>query len=149
MGRRRSGFTLVEVIIALFIGAILTSIAVRRIGDTAGGLAVRQARNVFVGMAARARAQAIESGRTAVLEVSLEGDSAFVRIGTRVVERVHFRRELEVGLEGSTGTLRLCMTPRGYADPACNSFGSVVKLTFMAGAHSESVDILPLGQIRW
>ncbi len=149
MGRTRGGFTLIEVVLALFIGAILTSIAVRQIGEASGGLAVRQARNVFVGMAARARAQAIESGRTAVLQVSLEGDSAFVRIGDRVVERVHFKRELEVDLEGSAGTVRLCMTPRGYADPACNSFSSVVTLTFVAGRHSESVDILPLGQIRW
>jgi prepilin-type N-terminal cleavage/methylation domain-containing protein len=149
MDRRARGFTLVEVVIALVIGGILTSVAIKGIGMTSPGLAVREARNVFVGMAARARAQAIESGQTSLLIANTAGDSVMILAGGRIVERVRFGGELDVDLRGATTVIRICMSPRGYANPDCNSFSSPVKLAFVAGPKSESVEILPLGQIRW
>ncbi len=149
MDRRARGFTLVEVIIALVIGGILTSIAIRGIGMTSPGLATRQARNLFVGMAARARAQAVESGQTTMLITNTVGDSVMILAGGRIVEKVRFDGELDVDIQASSNVVRLCMSPRGYANPDCNSFSSPVKVAFVAGTKSESVEILPLGQIRW
>ena len=54
-----------------------------------------------------------------------------------------------VDLQATTTTVRICMGPRGYANTSCNSFSSPVKMGFVQGAQSETIEILPLGQIRW
>jgi len=149
MQRRTAGFTLLEVLVALMIGAILTSIAVKAVGPASRGMAVQQARNVFAGMAARARAQAIEGGATTMLIANTVGDSVMILAGGRVVETVRFRSEMNVDLQSSNGIVRLCMGPRGYARLDCNSFSSTVRMTFAAGTRSMAVEILPLGQVRW
>ena len=150
MNRRSRGFTLIEVIIVIVIGAILTSMAVMGFGSTSDSLAARQARNVFNGMVARARAQAIESGRTTVLIASIPGDSVMILgQGGEIVENVRFGSEMKVDIQASINTIRICMSPRGFADTDCNSFSSIIEVTFVAGSNSESLEILPLGQVRW
>jgi len=149
MNRRSRGFTLIEVLIVLVISTILMSMAVKAFGATSSNLAARQARNVFNGMAARARAQAIESGFTTMLVANIPGDSVWIFANGRVVENVRFSEEMGVDIQASATTVRLCMSPRGYANTNCNSFNSVVKMAFVQGAESEIIEILPLGQIRW
>jgi len=149
MNRRTRGFSLIELIIAIMIGAILTSMAVKGFGATSTSLAARQGRNLFNGMAARARAQAIESGQTTILVASITGDSVMILSGGQVVEKIRFSDEMDVDIRSSVGNFQLCMSPRGYADLDCNSFSSTIKVTFTAGVKSESLEILPLGQIRW
>ena len=149
MNRRAKGFTLIEVLIVLVISTILMSMAVKAFGATSSDLATRQARNVFNGMAARARAQAIESGFTTMLVANIPGDSAWIFANGRVVENVRFSEEMGVDIQASATTVRICMSPRGYANTNCNSFKSAVKMAFVQGAESETIEILPLGQIRW
>lgn len=149
MNRRSRGFTLIEVIIAIMIGVILTSMAVKGFGNTSSKMATRQARNVFNGMAARARAHAIESGSRALLIADARGDSVVLIVGGVVVENIRFSAEMGVDIQTSTPLTRICMTPRGFADPDCNSFSSVVTMAFVQGAQTETIEILPLGQIRW
>jgi prepilin-type N-terminal cleavage/methylation domain-containing protein len=149
MKRRIRGFTLIEVLIVLVISTILMSMAVKAFGATSSNLAARQARNVFNGMAARARAQAIESGFTTMLVANIPGDSVWIFANGRVVENVRFAEEMGVDIRASATTVRICMSPRGYANTNCNSFNSAVKMAFVQGAESETIEILPLGQIRW
>jgi len=149
MNRRAKGFTLIEVLIVLVISTILMSMAVKAFGATSSDLATRQARNVFNGMAARARAQAIESGFTTMLVANIPGDSVWIFANGRVVENVRFSEEMGVDIQASATTVRICMSPRGYANTNCNSFKSAVKMAFVQGAESETIEILPLGQIRW
>jgi prepilin-type N-terminal cleavage/methylation domain-containing protein len=149
MKRRTRGFTLIEVLIVLVISTILMSMAVKAFGATSSNLAARQARNVFNGMAARARAQAIESGFTTMLVANIPGDSVWIFANGRVVENVRFAEEMGVDIRASATTVRICMSPRGYANTTCNSFNSTVKMAFVQGAESETIEILPLGQIRW
>ena len=149
MNRRARGFTLIEVLIVLVISTILMSMAVKAFGATSSNLAARQARNVFNGMAARARAQAIESGFTTMLVANIPGDSVWIFANGRVVENVRFGEEMGVDIQASAVTVRICMSPRGYANTNCNSFNSAVKMAFVQGAESETIEILPLGQIRW
>ncbi len=144
---RRAGFTLVELVIALLIGSILTSIALSSYGNARGGFAVRGARTTFATLHARARAQAIEAGSMMRLFVDMKGDSAFIWDGTKNLETIHFADEFHVDLRGSDGSMRICMNSRGYADTGCNSFSSTVSLQFWQNADSASVNVMPLGQL--
>ena len=144
---RHSGFTVVELIIALLIGSILTSIALSNWGSARASMAVRGARNSFVTLEARARATAIEKGSIIRLYVSVGGDSAYISDGTTTLDRVRFADEFHVDLRSSEGDLRLCMNSRGYGDESCNSFSDAVTLQFWQNADSSSVEILPLGQL--
>ena len=110
-------------------------------------MAVRGARNSFVTFEARARATAIEKGRTMRLHVSMGGDSAYISDGTTTLESVRFADEFHVDLRSSSGDLRLCMNSRGYGDESCNNFTDAVTLQFWQNADSSSVEILPLGQL--
>lgn len=149
MNRRSRGFTVIEILVAIIIGSILTTIVIREVRPTAGQVSARQARNVFNGMAARARAQAIEAGERRILLVDTSGDSVSILAGGNVVETVRFRGELGIDIQASAPEIRLCMGPRGFADPSCNSFSSAVKVAFVRGGQSQTLEILPLGQIRW
>jgi prepilin-type N-terminal cleavage/methylation domain-containing protein len=149
MDRRNRGFTIIEVIVVLVIGGALMSIAVKGFGTTASHTSARQARNVFNGMAARARAQAIESGRNTVLIADASGDSVLIMANGQIVENVRFGEEMGVDIQTTQDVTRLCMNPRGYADQDCNSFKTTVKMAFVQGNQSMSLEILPLGQIRW
>lgn len=150
MKRRSRGFTLIEVLIVIVIAGILTSMAIKGFGATSTALAARQARNVFSSMAARARAQAIESGMTTVLLASPAGDSVMILgQGGKIVENVRFREEMNVDIRSTVGDFRICMSPRGFADTDCSSFSSAFEVSFVAGGNSETIEILPLGQIRW
>lgn len=149
MNRPPRGFTIVELVIVLVIGSILTSIALASYSNARGHFAVRGARNAFVSLQARARAQAIEEGEVTWLVADVSGDSAYLSRNDTVLERIHFDDEFHVDLQSSTGNLRLCMTPRGVADTSCNSFSSAATLQFWQNADSCSVQVLPLGQLRW
>ena len=143
---RNRGFTLVEVVIALLIGSILTSIAMSGFGNARGPYAVRGARNTFAALHARTRAQAIEAGARVLLFVDVAGDSAFIWEGQNL-ETIRFEEELNVDLRSTGGNLRICMNARGFADPDCNSFDATANLEFWHNADQASVEILPLGQL--
>lgn len=146
MRASRRGFTLIELVIAVLIGSILTSIALSSYGNARGAFAVRGARNTFASLHARARAQAIESGATILLVADVTGDSVYLSDGSNILESVDFGGELNVDVRAA-GNVRLCMNSRGYADTDCNSFNSSATVTFAAGVDTASVQILPLGQL--
>jgi len=150
MNRRPRGFTIIEMTIALVVGAILTSIALVSYRNASGRFSVRGARNSFVTLQARARADAIEGGRNTWLVADMGGDSVYLERGGTTLETMHFDDEFHVDLRSSSGSFRLCMTPRGYADPDCSgSISSIVTLQFWQNADSCSVQILPMGQLEW
>jgi prepilin-type N-terminal cleavage/methylation domain-containing protein len=144
--RRRAGFTMIELLIAIMVGMVLTGIAYRGFAGYQGKTAARQGRLTFAAMHARARANAIEMGATVSLNVDMTKDSVWLdRAGTRV-ETVQFNQELGVDIQG-TGTLKLCMNPRGFADTSCNSFNTTQTLVFAAGSDTAGVQIRTLGQL--
>ncbi len=146
MNHSRRGFTVVELVIALVVGGILTSIALTSYKNQQGHFAVRGARDMFVSLQARARAQAIESGATVRVVVDVYGDSVYLSRAGATLETLHFS-DNHVRIQSSAGNFYLCMNSRGYADSECNSFSSATKLTFWQNGDSASIDILPLGQL--
>jgi len=150
MNRRSRGFTIIEMIVALVVGGILTSIALVSYHNVRGRFSVRGARNSFAALQARARADAIERGQDTWLVADMAGDSVYLVRGGTTLETMHFDDEFHVDLRSTSGDFRLCMTPRGYADPGCSgSISSIVTLQFWQNADSCSVQVLPMGQLEW
>jgi prepilin-type N-terminal cleavage/methylation domain-containing protein len=143
------GFTAVELIIAIIIGGILTSMAIKGFGLVSDQVSAREARHIFQGMVARTRAQAIESGLRTILIADAQGDSVLIVGNGSIVEKVRFGEEMGVDIQSENRMTRICMTPRGFANPDCNSFNSTIKMAFVRGTMHQSIEILPLGQIRW
>ena len=144
------GFTLIEIVVVLIVGTILTSIAMNAMGSVQGRYAVKQARSTFASLQARARAQAIETGQTTRLWVDLTGDSVWiVRGGTRI-EMVNFGKDYGVDITGDMSQLRVCMNARGFADESCNNFTSTEVLTFASrSGDTASVSVRTLGQLSY
>jgi prepilin-type N-terminal cleavage/methylation domain-containing protein len=143
---KRRGFTVVELIIVLMVGAILTTIAMRSMSAFQTRTSVTQARQVFLSMHARARAQAIEFGRDVELRIDATSDSIWLSMDGTTLAGAGLSRELGVDIQGSS-THTVCMNSRGYAEPSCNSFTSPLTLVFAQGPNTSSVQILPLGQV--
>lgn len=138
---------MIELVVALVIGAVLTGIAVSSISDAQGRTSVRGARRTFAALHARARATAIEGGTTTRMFIDLGGDSvALIRNGVSL-DVVHFGGELDVDLRSGSSTLTLCMSSRGFANDACNSFTTAQTIEFWQNADSATVRLLPLGQL--
>jgi Tfp pilus assembly protein FimT len=134
-----------ELVMVMVMASVLIGIAGKAFGSTQRRFAAEQGRMVFESMHARARGQAIESGAPVRLYVDTGADTVSLSRGAVVLETIHFADELAVDIGGAS--LTLCMGPRGFASDACTSFDTPQTLTFTRGENTESLRILPLGQL--
>ena len=148
MANRKSGFTLIEVVVVLIVGSVLTGIAISTFDGVSGRYAASGARQTFMGLHARARAQAVELGGTVRLNIDPAGDSVWLARAGNVLEVVDFQEQFNVDVSTSTAALvRVCMNARGFGDTACNNFSSPVDVLFWVASDTASATILPLGQM--
>ena len=158
MKRRPSGFTLIELVIVILIGSILTSVALSSFQTVQSRFAVRGAKEMYMTLHQRARSKAVEMGETVLLVVYPPGDSALIFSASEgITDVTRFDEQLEVDLQTPTNSsFLMCMTPRGYADYDCGSYtnfgvtqtyADTMRLQFWLGADSSSVLILPMGQL--
>jgi prepilin-type N-terminal cleavage/methylation domain-containing protein len=148
MDNRRSGFSIIELVVVLMVGSVLTSIAITEFNGVSGRFAVKGARQTLMSMHARARMQAVELGQTVKLNIDPVGDSIWLSRGAVVLDVVDFGREFNVDVQTSSDAeIQVCMNPRGFADTGCNNFSSPVTITFVLTSDTTSVLILPLGQM--
>jgi prepilin-type N-terminal cleavage/methylation domain-containing protein len=148
MDNRRSGFSIIELVVVLMVGSVLTSIAITEFNGVSGRFAVKGARQTLMSMHARARMQAVELGQTVKLNIDPVGDSIWLSRGAVVLDVVDFGREFNVDVQTSSyAEIKVCMNPRGFADTGCNNFSSPVTITFVLTSDTTSVLILPLGQM--
>lgn len=146
----RSGFTLIELIIVLAIGGIVTGIVVMGFGGLQTRTSVRSAQTNFLSMHAQTRAMAVERG--IAMRLTVHSDGGVVRIeegcdgAGDVVQSRDFGGSYNVTIQASGGELWLCMTPRGYAEASRNSFAQEARISFVRGDQVASVVLFPLGQ---
>lgn len=147
MHRSNRGFSLIELVVVVIIGTIMTTIVIRGFGNARAGNSVRAAEQNFRGLHARARAYAIERGEQTWLIVDPNQDE--VRVldsGGTVVDQMDFFETLGVDVV-SDGVLRLNFTPRGYSDPDQNNFDALTKIVFGQEADERVIYLLPIGQL--
>ena len=148
MDRRRSGFSIIELVVVLMVGSVLTSIAISSFNGVSGRFQTKGARQTFMAMNARARAQAVEYGSIVRLNLDPDDDSVWLSRAGDVLEAVDFREEFNVDIRTSTDAkLSVCMNARGFADMGCNNFSSPVTVTFSIASDTASVRVLTLGQM--
>ena len=155
MKRRPTGFTMIELVIVILIGSLLTAVSLASFRNVQGRFAVRSAKTMYATLQQRARSRAVEIGETVIFFVDTVGDSAFIFSDGVITDVTRFRSELNVDLRASQSTFFLCMTPRGYADYECGSYtglftattNSTIRLEFWQNADSTSLIVLPMGQL--
>ena len=144
------GFSLLEVIIVLLIGSVLLSVTVEKISHARSVLSAVAARQSYLALHSRTRSQAIEFGSTARLMLDVPGDSAWIVQGGNTIETYRFAPDgVDVQSSSLDGVIQMCMVARGYSEPRCNSFGESVTLTFVTDRSTESLVLLPVGQVEW
>jgi len=153
---------MIELVIVIVIGSILTGVALSSFQNAQSRFAVQSAKRVYMTWHARARSMAIERGETVALVVYTTGDSVAMlhREGGVVqwsnIQKFDDELNVELRTQGGGG-FYTCMSPRGFADLSCGTLGllyglsstitDTVRLQFWQNADSASVLILPMGQV--
>lgn len=143
------GFTVIELIVAIVVAGILAGIALPAFGGVRSALAVRDAQQALASLQARARAHAVEFGQTVELHVDVSGDSMWIERNDTTLESVDLGADRGVDIQGAATHVTLCMNSRGYGDSGCTSFSSAVTISFVSAGETATVEILPLGQVRY
>ncbi len=126
---------------------VLLSIIVRALSPLQNRIALRSSQEALKGLLATARVRAIEYGTRVRLKIDPAKDSAWVTADS-VLTSFGFASEFNVDVQSPADSVVLCMEPRGFANPSCNSFTNFATLLFVVGSETLSVTLLPMGQIR-
>lgn len=155
MLRQRGGFTLVELLIVMIIGATLTTMAIPSFTRLMNARNAQNARDRLVWLANRARMRAMERGSVQLLEISPSRNAAWIvrRNGVTAadtLETVRFTGEYSATVSTSTGnTITVCYSARGYAFSCSgNSPAANVEATLTHAGKTATARIKPLGQVE-
>ncbi len=152
--RSRGGFTLVEVLIALVLLALIYAVALPSIGRSRVSAAVHNSKYVVISTLSLARATAMRYGRPAVLRLDAARDRIWIEVDTTeagsgaAVDSLgyfDFTKELRVKLESNRASL--CFDGRGIGTTgaACPEAGAAIVLSL---AHrADTVVVSPLGRV--
>lgn len=143
--KRPSGFTVLELLVVLMVGGVITSMAVRSFSDVRDRLVQRQSLRTFQAMHARARAMAIESGTYVSFNVNMSGDSIWIERNDTILESSNLQTEFGVDLQGSSSLITTCFNSRGIGDASCNSHSTNQYTLFLVNGSYKYLWLMPLG----
>lgn len=146
---QRRGFTLIEMLIVVMIGAVIVGMGSRQYARIASERAVANARDAMMTTAFRARSEASRSGTLVYLRVMPDsGASGIARIRKGSGEVLH---ELDVSAYDVAmmgNEMTLCYAPRGFALPGCTDVPSDGgRIRFVRRPDTAVVRLTLLGQI--
>lgn len=143
---RRSGFTMIELLVVIVVGSVVLAIGTRQFSTISNQRAVTNASNAMVQTASRARAEAMRSGRLVYMRV--RPDLGQVEVDNSV-EDLHMLDMSDYGVTMSGSGFTVCYAARGFALPGCTTFNNtVLDVGFARGGATAGVKVMPLGQVR-
>lgn len=153
----RAGFTLVELLIVMTIGAALMSIAIPSFTRLTTARGAQNARDAVVWMGSRARSRAIERGQAQLLEIDPATDRVWIvrrntgaALASDTLETVNFPGVHNATISTAANTrITVCYSPRGYAfSCSANSPAANVDVTFTTADKTAVARVKVLGQIE-
>lgn len=149
----RDGFTLIELAVVIFIAGLIIAIALPRMSDDVASRYARNARDAFAWTANRARARAIQTGKTILLVANPSNEKTWVytrnpSAGDTLVV-IDFTTQFQSTFATpSNNVLTVCYSPRGYAYDCTGSGTNTVDVTFTHGVYTAKARVKPLGQVE-
>lgn len=145
---RRSGFSLIEVVVAMILISIVAGMVVPAFGRMQARQQLMNSRDAFVLLAARARAEATATGGVGYLELDGAGDEAWIRVASDTLVRLSFRNDFDADVSTDGGSLEVCYTARGLTLSSCTTSGLPDTVSFVRGADTALAVVEPLGQVK-
>jgi prepilin-type N-terminal cleavage/methylation domain-containing protein len=136
-----AGVTLVELLVALALLAIVGGIVIPRVQDARDRMAVRGATSELVSVLALARGRALASQSTVAIRIDTSLGTATVFAGTDTLLTHSFRATQDVQLDVTRDSIAFASTGRGYG-------ASNARIIIRRGAAMETTTVARLGRVR-
>ena len=145
----RRGFSVIEMVVVVTVVGILSTITIQRIGPAKAQYSVRSSRTAVATMVQRARAHAVEGAGLTRLVIDNVNDAAHLIQGTDTLETLRLGTEFDADVRTSGGANSewVCMNSKGFADTRCTSFTNPITVSFTINEYTDSLRILPMGQV--
>ena len=139
---RRSGFTLIELMIVIVIMGIMLMIATPKVRDWSDGAAARSARTSATALLASARAAAIQNNQVTRAQFNGTEGAAVIVATNDTVARVSFDDQYGVTMSPSSWWVQY--DPRGIGAASATS----VTATFSRSGKSSSLTVSGYGRVE-
>lgn len=116
-----SGFTMLEIIVALVIVSVMAVVAIPSFGNSLTNRRAENARNDLVYVASRAQMAAVARGEMVRLSMDPSMDRlTLLAASGDTLEVLDMKARDDADLLIPTGTLHVCYSPLGFAHPSCS-----------------------------
>jgi prepilin-type N-terminal cleavage/methylation domain-containing protein len=141
--KRKSGFSLIEVLVVIVIASVLMAIVVPRYGSIVGAMNLRSAKQEIAAVMAQARGTAIQTGRTVRVVRSTNLVSLITDVGAGPVIVTQLDLGSQFGVTVSSTTDTVAYDSRGLV--IGNS--GTIKFVVSKGTARDSMCLMALGKI--